>query len=81
MNAHPSLPHPAKLAETPISRKKRAEDGAAARLVGGEQATTKAKYRDLSTAAAKCAAFGRDDVAFMGVEENKQQQRQICRRR
>jgi hypothetical protein len=26
---------------------------------------TKAKYRDLSTAAAKCAAFGRDDVCFV----------------
>jgi hypothetical protein len=27
-----------------------------------EQTTATAKYRDLSTAAAKCAAFGRDDV-------------------
>jgi len=26
----------------------------------------KAKYRDLSTAAAKCAAFGRDDVCQEG---------------
>src|SRR5260370_23332650 len=26
----------------------------------------KAKYRDLSTAAAKCAAFGRDDVCYGG---------------
>jgi hypothetical protein len=25
----------------------------------------KAKYRDLSTAAAKCAASGRDDVVFV----------------
>ena len=29
-------------------------------------ATAKAEYRDLSTAAAKYAAFGRDDVRFKG---------------
>jgi hypothetical protein len=39
--------------------------------VGRERATTKAtatattKYRDLSTAAAKYAAFGRDDVSLV----------------
>ena len=27
----------------------------------------KTKYRGLSTAAAKCAAFGRDDVVLLGV--------------
>jgi hypothetical protein len=40
--------------------------------VGGKQATAtatarataRAKYRDLSAAAAKCAAFGRDDVCL-----------------
>ncbi len=43
-----------------------------------EQATAraKAKYRDLSTAAAKCAAFGRDDVCYGGLKENKQPQEQ-----
>jgi len=29
-------------------------------------ARAKTKYRDLSTAAAKCAAFGRDDVCYGG---------------
>jgi hypothetical protein len=29
-----------------------------------ERAMAKTKYRDLSAAAAKCAAFGRDDVLF-----------------
>jgi hypothetical protein len=40
-------------------------------------ATAKTKYRDLSTAAAKCAAFGRDDVGRGGRQENRQQQKQI----
>jgi hypothetical protein len=40
-------------------------------------ATAKTKYRDLSTAAAKCAAFGRDDVCRSGRQENRQQQKQI----
>jgi len=35
-----------------------------------EQATAKTKYRDLSTAAAKDAAFGRDDVCYgLGKEQ------------
>ena len=33
-------------------------------------ARAKTKYRDLSTAAAKCAAFGRDDVYYgLGKEQ------------
>jgi len=56
------------------------------------KARTKTKYRDLSTAAAKCAAFGRDDVRYGlgkeqatavemtfgmgGLQENKQPQEQ-----
>jgi len=55
-------------------------------------ARAKTKYRDLSTAAAKCAAFGRDDVCYGlgkeqatavemtfgmgGLQENKQPQEQ-----
>jgi hypothetical protein len=39
-------------------------------------ATAKTKYRDLSTAAAKCAAFGRDDVCYGWLKENKQPQEQ-----
>jgi membrane protein involved in colicin uptake len=31
------------------------------------KAKASAKYRDLSTAAAKCAAFGRDDICFSWV--------------
>jgi hypothetical protein len=31
----------------------------------------KTKYRGLSTAAAKCAAFGRDDVGFWGGWEER----------
>src|SRR5216683_3154162 len=38
-------------------------------------APAKTKYRDLSTAAAKCAAFGRDDVCYGGVKKNSQPQR------
>jgi hypothetical protein len=34
------------------------------RPVGVALGWAKTKYRDLSTAAAKCAAFGRDDVCF-----------------
>jgi hypothetical protein len=36
-------------------------------------ASARTKYRDLSTAAAKCAAFGRDDVCFgrVGREQSK----------
>jgi hypothetical protein len=36
----------------------------------------KTKYRDLSTTAAKCAAFGRDDVCYERLKENKQRQEQ-----
>ena len=35
------------------------------------RAMARAKYRDLSTAAAKCAAFGRDDVCYGGVMGGK----------
>jgi hypothetical protein len=34
-------------------------------------ATAKTKYRDLSTTAAKCAAFGRDDVCLWWVGEEQ----------
>jgi len=37
---------------------------AAAKTKAKTKARTKTKYRDLSTAAAKCAAFGRDDVCY-----------------
>jgi hypothetical protein len=41
-----------------------------------EQATAKAKCGGLSAAAAKNAAFGRDDGSLVGAEENRQRQRQ-----
>jgi len=39
-------------------------------------ATAKTKYRDLSTAAAKCAAFGEMTFVYEGLKENKQTQEQ-----
>jgi hypothetical protein len=36
----------------------------------------KSEYRDLSTAAAKSAAFGRDDVCFGWMKENRRRKRQ-----
>jgi hypothetical protein len=39
------------------------------------KATAKTKYRDLSTAAEKCAAFG-EMMFVMGLKENKQPQEQ-----
>src|SRR6266851_7952817 len=40
--------------------------------------TAKTKYRDLSTAAAKCAAFGRDDVCY-GAEREQATARTTAR--
>src|SRR5713226_2884773 len=40
--------------------------------------TAKTKYRDLSTAAAKCAAFGRDDVCY-GAEREQATARATAR--
>src|SRR5260370_28817286 len=48
---------------------------AKARARARARARAKTKYRDLSTAAAKCAAFGRDDVCY-GLKENRQSQEQ-----
>jgi len=56
----------------PLDEKEQATATAKAKA----KAKAKTKYRDLSTAAAKCAAFGRDDVCCGGLKENKQLQEQ-----
>jgi hypothetical protein len=43
-----------------------------------EQMTTKTKYRDLSIAAARWAAFGRDDVWFVDVLRMVDEQVSYC---
>jgi len=41
----------------------------------------KSEYRDLSTAAAKSAAFGRDDVCLGWMQENRRRQRRKDRQK
>ena len=41
----------------------------------GDSLKAKAKYRGLSTAAAKCAAFGRDDVIILFLAKAKAKER------
>jgi hypothetical protein len=49
---------------------------ATARTTATTKTTAKTKYWDLSTAAAKCAAFGRDDVCYGWVEREQATARQ-----
>jgi len=52
----------AKLTTTTTTATATATAKAKAKAKARAKARAKTKYRDLSTAAAKCAAFGRDDV-------------------
>ena len=56
-------------ARTTAKAKAKAKAKTKAKTKAKAKAKTKTKYRDLSTAAAKCAAFGRDDVCYGWVEE------------
>src|SRR5713226_4079139 len=63
------MPGPVSKATTRARAKAKATGRTRARAKA--RARTKTKYRDLSTAAAKCAAFGRDDVCYVGGERKQ----------